>query len=166
MPNNPQQLSLELLVYSKPHEFYNFFFKILVFFEGRRYSREPTPKQAATKGYVHRKIMKIFGTDNISTNFKNKLNSKIRERINVKKGKPWDQRTVSLLSQTQLVAINSLIHKVQSKIRSKAFRPKTFADPKGCRRFTLLPILSLKQRNVHIDYQSLCQITKKKVSKW
>ncbi|KAH8547716.1 hypothetical protein BGW37DRAFT_560680 [Umbelopsis sp. PMI_123] len=73
MPNNPQLLSLELLVYSKPHEFYNFFFKILVFFEGRRYSREPTPKQAATKGYVHRKIMKIFGTDNISTNFKNKL---------------------------------------------------------------------------------------------
>jgi hypothetical protein len=160
MPKSTHGLSMDMAVNAQPWLYYGLFFKVLHYFEDKKYSREPTSKSNATRGYIQRKIDKIFVEERLSTTFACKLNAKIRERINVEQDKDWDRQTINRLTETQMSCIKALISKVSTKIKSKTFRPKTYSDPKGCRRFTMLPVLSLQHRNIHIDYQTLCYLAK------
>ena len=158
MPSNSEGHSTEIAASVTPWRYLPFFFKILKYFENKTFSRESISKTVATKGYIHRKIHKIFDQQPLSNSFSAKLNAKIRERINGKQNKEWDKNTIERLTASQMSSINALITKVIPKINAKTFKPKTFTDPRGCRRFTMVPIHSLRNRHICIDYQTLCKL--------
>lgn len=162
LPSGQTELSLEVAAYANPASYVPVFYNVLRYFEAKVYAREPVPKTHVTKSYVKRKIDKILDTRDISGRNKSKLCDRVRKAVNKNESISWTPVLLRCIG-TQRPAVEAMIAKCRNKIDTGTFRPKTFTDPKGCRRYTLCPILSFRQRHLPIDYQVLCSLAKIKV---
>ncbi|KAF7723475.1 hypothetical protein EC973_001986 [Apophysomyces ossiformis] len=52
-------------------------------------------------------------------------------------------------------AVQEFVKSTTSAIENKTFCPLKYTDPRGCRRFTLLPVYSYLCRHITIDFQAL-----------
>jgi hypothetical protein len=140
-------------LFSKPHEYMPFFFRVLRFFETVScHAREPYEKTSPPLSWVRRKgRTKLTEWKQLSRTSQKKLVAVIRRCISNLKMDIQADAIVRKLSETSCSYLKKLVDKTRLKIRQKQFRPKMSVAPKSVRLFTLCPLYSCQRRFIEID---------------
>ena len=150
-------------LFTRPHEYMPFFFKMLRFFEAKATAvthvhpiQKTTARTMPPLSWIKRKgRTKIEDWKQMTKARQRMLVASIRSCILDSEKNIMDETPVCHLSTASRSYLDRLVCKTRNKIQTGTFQPKMCVSQKGGRLFTLCPLHSFQQRYIEINARTL-----------
>ncbi|KAI8393903.1 uncharacterized protein BYT42DRAFT_23285 [Radiomyces spectabilis] len=125
--------------------------------ERKVFIQEQDPQTFVSSAYVSRNVHDIFKGKNLPKRVVSSMNVAVRDAIRNKthlripfKCKPT--------ASDEYKRLMKFVEATKTAIQEECFKPLKYTDPKGCRRYSLLPVYSFQKRHIALDAQSFSKL--------
>lgn len=143
-------------LYSKPHEFFKWFFYLQQKINEKVYIMEEKPATFASKSYIYRKLKELTFTSILNRRSFKSLQEQVLQSINSKIPLVLGKKLEKL--EPHLPALLKFITSIQSRIEDGTFTPAKYTDRRGYRFFSILPVYSFAMKSIQIDAQAFWRL--------
>ncbi|OZJ06847.1 hypothetical protein BZG36_00041 [Bifiguratus adelaidae] len=145
------------------HLYLPWFYKTLQRIEQKVFAQEPQPQTYASRGYVYRQLKSMTKAIPLPKKVCESLLVAVQQAINNDLLPLYGKKVLSCtyLTVGHYMAFHEFIQQVTTAIKSNSFQPMKFTDPKGARRFTIVPVYSFQQRHIQFDSRTFFPVLRK-----
>ncbi|GAB5585820.1 hypothetical protein Unana1_00720 [Umbelopsis nana] len=122
---------------------------------------EPDPQNFASKGYIHRTLQEILAGTLVPKNALPSLNAAVHTAINGSTTLPYSRRIQHSAILPKRDLVENFVNTTVRELESNTFRPEKYTDPKGSRKFSLLPIFSMQAGHIALNKETLHTILRR-----
>ncbi|KAL1932327.1 hypothetical protein VTP01DRAFT_9383 [Rhizomucor pusillus] len=117
------------------------------------------PENKASKAFIHRNLQEILSNrTNLSKSLFSSLKVHIHNAINLHKSLVLPKSFTAPLPEPVMKDIKTFIEETSTELKNGTFRPLKYTNPRGARRFTLLPLYNFQARHVSMDLQAFSKL--------
>ncbi|CAO3682968.1 unnamed protein product [Umbelopsis ramanniana] len=145
----------EASLFASPHAFLPFLNTVLEYMDNQVHVLESAPQTFASKGYIFRKLNEIFAGTFVPKRVHSSIEAVVYTAIQRRTDVVFGRRQAHNAIVDKLDQIRGFVTQTIDDINAGIFRPPKYTDPKGSRKFTLLPVKSLQVGHIALDATTL-----------